>query len=109
MQMLDYANARKIPVWTAAELYKFLRVKDEARFSDFTFKRETLFFTVKSSLTHPSNLSFLLPFNFNGKSISAITGNELSYPLIRKKIKGTDYAWVTIEAGKQHAFRVYYN
>jgi hypothetical protein len=108
MQMLDYANQRKVPVWNAAELYKFLKVKDEAYFSDVNFKRGTLIFTVHSTIPNPNGLSFLVPLNFNGKSISMITGNELPYPVIMKKIKGIDYAWVTIQPGKQYAFRISY-
>ncbi|MCW3117007.1 MAG: hypothetical protein JWM28_1089 [Chitinophagaceae bacterium] len=108
MQMLDYANQQKVPVWAAADLYQFLKVKDEAYFSDFNFKKGTLTFTIHSALSNSNALSFLVPFEFNRKSVSVINGNKRSYPVVKKKIKGLDYAWVTIQPGKQYAFRVDY-
>ena len=106
--MLDYAKRRNVPIWTAAELYKFLQVKDEAYFSNLNVEKGELSFILHTGIPNANRLSFLLPFNFNRKRVSIITGNGLDYPVVKKKIKGVDYAWVTVKPGKQFAFRIAY-
>ena len=52
MKMLDYANTKDIPVWTALNLLEFLKMKDEASFTDFNWSDNQLSFRLNSSLKH---------------------------------------------------------
>jgi hypothetical protein len=108
MQMLDYANEKGIPVWTAEKLLDFMQMKDEAKFENIRWTGNNLSFDLQSSLTHPSKLAFMIPANFNSKKIREIKtdGKNTTYTI--KSVKGIDYAFVSIEGGKNSNFVVSY-
>jgi hypothetical protein len=109
MKMLDYANLRGIPVWTALNLLDFLNMKDEASFSGFTWSDNSLSFRLNSSRTHPSGLTFLIPALYDGKEISSIEkdGGKIVYAV--RKVKGVDYAFVTVRGGSNYDFVIDYH
>lgn len=108
MKMLDYANAQNIPVWTALKLLDFLNMRDEASFTRFSWSDNSLSFRLNSSRTHPSGLTFLIPALYDGKEISSITkdGGKIVYAV--RKVKGVDYAFVTVQGGSDYDFVIDY-
>ena len=108
MNSLDYANSKGIPVWTELKLLEFLRVKEEASFTDINWTDNQLSFKIKSSLTHDNGLSCLLPYAYNGTAINKITVNGVTQPLSVKSIKGYKYGMVTIKSGFNYSLVVSY-
>ena len=108
MKMLDYANTRGIPVWTALNLLDFLKMKDEASFSDFSWSDNRLSFRLNSSLTHSSGLTFLIPVMHGDTKISSITKDGGTAYFSIRKVKGVDYAFVTVRGGTDYDFVITY-
>ena len=108
MKMLDYANTRGIPVWTALNLLDFLKMKDEASFSDFSWSDNRLSFRLNSSLTHSSGLTFLIPVKHGDTKISSITKDGGTAYFSIRKVKGVDYAFVTVRGGTDYDFVITY-
>ncbi|MEO6546391.1 MAG: hypothetical protein ABIN94_00265 [Ferruginibacter sp.] len=102
MKMLDYANAKKIPVWAAAKLLDFLKAKDEAVFNDIKWSNGQLVFKIKSSLTHSNQLTSMIPYKHKGKKISSVKINGVSATYAVKLIAGFEYALVSVKPGADY-------
>lgn len=100
LQMLDYAKEHGIPVWTPVKLLKFLEARDEARFTEIKWTDgRRLSFKMKSALKHSNGLTCMIPYTFNGVRIHEITVNNTKQSFLIKKVKGFDYAFLTVGAG----------
>ncbi len=108
MQMLDYANAKNIPVWTEARLLGFLRSRADAAFAGVSWQKSKLSFNISSRLPDSSGLTCLIPFLFKERKIGTITVNGKVTPFVVRSIKGTCYAWVTIAPGMDYHVEVSY-
>ncbi|MEX6689968.1 hypothetical protein QTN47_20840 [Danxiaibacter flavus] len=108
MRMLDYANSRNIPVWTEIKFLDFMRAKDEAAFTGITWKDNTLFFDIRSSLSHSSNISYMIPLVYNGRKINGITSNDTNQPYLVRTIKERDYALLAVRPGTSYHVAVSY-
>jgi len=108
LKMLAYANNKEVPVWTAVKLLDFIKMKDEASFSNVSWSDNQLSFTLNSSLKHSHGLSFMVPVNYNGKKVIKIAKNSKDTPLIIRTVKGSDFAFVTVEPGVNYAVLVNY-
>ena len=106
--MLSYANHNGIPVWTAKNLLDFLKMKDEATFTQINWSDNTLTFNLISSLQHSSGLTFLLPRKHLNTMLSSIVVNEQSKPLNIQKIKGCEYSLVTLNPGQSYRISASY-
>jgi hypothetical protein len=109
LNVLDYCRSRGVPVWTAEKAFEFLKMKDEASFNDITWMDNHLSFVLKSTLRHSNGLTFLIPALYGNLKIKTITrdGNDQSFSI--KTVKGSDYAFVTIESGNSFHFSVGYS
>ncbi len=108
MKMLDYANSKRIPVWTQLKLLDFLKAKEAATFSNLTWKNSRLSFKIKSPISCGARLSYLVPYTYNGKRIGKITSNGLPQSWSIESIKGSEYAWLTITPGNDYSIAVDY-
>ena len=99
MKMLDYANSKRIPVWTQLKLYGFLDAKEEAAITDISWIKSRLSFKIRSSVPHSSGLSYLVPNVYNGKKVSKIKSNGVTQSYSIQLIKGVEYALLTIRPG----------
>jgi hypothetical protein len=108
MKALDYANSKGIPVWTELNLLGFLKAKDEATFTAIKWSNSRLSFKIKSSLTHRSRLTYMIPYRYQGKKINKITSNGETQLYSVKLIKGVDYAWLTTSPGSDYNIVVNY-
>ncbi len=108
MKMLEYAKSRDVPVWTALNLLDFLKMKDEASFSDFRWRDNCLSFTLNSSLKHNNRLTFILPAIHDGMKVAMITKDGIETSFSLKKVKSLDYAFVSVQGGKDYDFEVEY-
>jgi hypothetical protein len=102
MKMLAYANSKGIPVWTAGKLLDFVKMRDEAAFSNISWVNNQLSFTLHSSLKHSSGLTFMIPASYGGKSIKRITIDGEEVPAYLKLVKGSEYAFASVEPGKNY-------
>jgi hypothetical protein len=108
MKMLAYANRKGIPVWTALKLLDFIKMRDEACFTNNTWSNNKLSFNIKSSLTHSNDLTVMIPRDFDNKKIKGITknGNEASFFV--REVKGSAYAFLTVKPGANYSMVVNY-
>jgi len=90
------------------KLLYFIKMKDEASFSNVSWSDNQLSFTLNSSLKHSHGLSFMVPVNYNGKKVIKIAKNSKDTPLIIRTVKGSDFAFVTVEPGVNYAVLVNY-
>jgi hypothetical protein len=109
LKMLAYANSKGIPVWTAANLLDFIKMRDEASFRNVSWAKSRLTFTLNSSLTHAGGLTFMVPAKHSGKTIKTITTSGIEVPVNIKRVKGSDYAFVTVEGGRSYEISVAYS
>ena len=103
MKMLTYANRNSIPVWTALKLLDFIKMRDEASFSDIQWRHNRLSFRLNSSLTHSNGLTFMVPYTYGDKKINRIYCAEKESSYIVRSVRGTDYAFVTIMPGENYS------
>ena len=109
MKMLTYANRNGIPVWTSLKLLDFIKMRDEAFFSDVHWKKNTLSFTLNSTLKHSNGLTFMVPYRYGEKKITCISCAEEETSYIIRSVRGSDYAFVTIKPGQCYSIKVNYN
>ena len=108
MKMLAYANSKGIPVCTAVQLLDFIKMRDEATFNKINWLNNKLSFTVNSSLKHDCGLTCMIPTIYDGKMINMIRVNGEDISASVKQIKGTEYAFITVESGKNHEITIDY-
>jgi len=108
LKMLDYANGKHIPVWTAAHLLDYLQMKDEAAFSNVTWSDNHLTFKLTSSLKNTNGLTFLLPARHGDVKISSIAVNGQNTQIYCKSIKGYEYAMVAVTPGIEYGISARY-
>jgi len=108
MKMIDHANQNGIPVWTAVKLLDFIKMKDEAAFNDLTWADNKLSFKLTSTLKHTNKLTFMISSIYGSKLLKGITVNGKSQSFILKYVKGINYAFVSVEPGKNYDVIVNY-
>ncbi|MBK8884981.1 MAG: hypothetical protein IPN67_22315 [Bacteroidales bacterium] len=108
MRVLDYCNSRGVPIWPAERVYEFLKMKDEASFTDIKWSVGQLTFTIKSALENREGLTFLLPAKYGNSKIESISDNRQPLNFQNRKIKGCEYAMTTITPGKTHEISAIY-
>jgi hypothetical protein len=108
LKMLAYANYKKIPVWTELQLLDFMKMKDQATFSDVKWSKNRLTFTLSSAYKHSGGLSSLVPANHGILKIRHITLNGQDRPFKQVIIKGYEYALLTVNAGNTYDISVKY-
>ncbi|MBN9381895.1 MAG: hypothetical protein J0H74_14085 [Chitinophagaceae bacterium] len=108
MHMLDYANSKGVPVWTELELLDFEKARDEAAFTGLHWVRDKLTFTIKSSVAAAHDITCMIPHRYMGKRVDKVTQNGVSRSWLIKKVKGAEYAWLTIRPGTDYKVEVRY-
>jgi hypothetical protein len=108
MKMLAYARLNKIPVWSELKLLDFIKMKDEASFSHINWVKNNLSFEVNSSLKNSRGLTFLVPAEYKGLRVKQIILDGINTRFITRTVKGSGYAFVTVEPGLKHSIVVNY-
>jgi hypothetical protein len=108
MKILAYSNLNKIPVWTELKLLDFIKMKDEAYFTRLNWANNKLTFDINSSLKNRNGLTFLVPAEYEGSRVDKISldGNDARF--ITTLVKGSKYAFITVEPGIKHSIVVNY-
>lgn len=107
-RMISYAKENGIPVWTAAKLLDFMRMKDEATFSNIGWREDHLSFRLNSALRHTHGLSVMVPAGFSRMRIKKITRDGNEQPYILRSVKGSEYAFITVIPGYNYDFTAVY-
>lgn len=106
--MLAYANSHGIPVWKAVKLLDFVKMKDQASFTGINWSNNMLSFSLNSSLKHQNGLTLMVPYSFEDKEIKGITRNGKDLPYLIRHVKGSEYAFATVQPGENYAIAVNY-
>lgn len=109
LNVLDYCRNKGVPVWTAEKAYDFLKMKDEASFNNLTWSKNKLSFTLNSSLKHSNELTLMLPAYYGNLKLKTIAGNSRTMPFKIDRIKGNNYALITISPGQSYNFSADYS
>jgi hypothetical protein len=108
LKMLAYANQNKIPVWTEMKLLDFIKMKDEATFSLINLKDHKLTFNINSVIKNSNGLTFMVPLKFEDLRIQKITIDGKDSRFTTRTVKGSEYAFATVESGINHSIIVNY-
>ena len=106
LEMLDYANLRGVPLWTAAQTLDFLKARDAARIENIRWSGSVLSFEFLTPLAN-EGFTLLMPGMWNELAIRSVEANGESLDFQVSTIKGRRYAM--IPAQKSGSFRVAYN
>ena len=106
LQIIDYANRRSVPMWTAERTLKFLQKRDSAEFAAVSWSNNQLSFELHVPLPG-DDLTFMVPKMFGDKTITDVSRDGENQPYVSWSIKGRDYALV-IAPSKNHRFVVTY-
>lgn len=109
LKMLSYSNSKGIPVWTAEKLLDFVKMKDEATFTNIKWSDSQLSFDLNSSLKHSNGLTFMLPLFNEDQKIKSIIKNGENISFIIRSVKGIEYAFASVTAGKNYSIKVNYD
>ena len=107
LDMLDYANRRGVPLWTAEHTLNFLKTRDSASFQNIHWSDNKLSFTFDVPVGE-QGLTFMLPQNHNGLTISRIEMDGIRQSYRRMTIKGRYYALVYTGSGGSFHVTAYY-
>ncbi len=108
MKMLTYANLNNIPVWTELKLLDFIKMKDEASFTRISRVNNRLAFNINSSLKNNNGLTVMVPVKYKDLRIKGIGLDGKDTRFITRSVKGSDYAFITVESGIKHSIIVNY-
>lgn len=108
MRMLAYANDKNVPVWTALKLLDFIKVRDEADFTEISWSGSQLCFSLNSSLKFSNGLTVMVPFNFGDKKIRGVISNGKVTPFSVRQVRGSEYAFLTVIPGAKYSILVNY-
>ncbi len=96
MKMLEYAESKDIPVWTAQRLLQFLQRRDGARFAEIQLTERVLNFALECPLGS-EGLTAMVPYVFDGKTVDNMSSEHGEIPFKVWTIKGVQYAVATLE------------
>jgi hypothetical protein len=102
LRVLDYCNQRGVPIWPADKVYEFLKMKDDASFTDLKWSHNKLTFSIQSSIMNPDGLTFLLPAVYDGSKIKSIDDNGHPLKFQIRMVKGSEYAMAIVTPGSMH-------
>ena len=108
MKMLSYAKKHNIPVWSASKLLDFIKMRDEAGFSEMNWTNRKFSFNLNSSVINENDLTFMIPFRRADLNIEQIKIDGKARPLIIRNIDGLEYALCTTVPGKNYQIEVFY-
>jgi len=108
-KMIDYATENGIPVWTASKLFDFLRVRDDATFTNIRWNGKKLSFMLSSSKVHSSDLTIIFPLRLSTMKINQIIINRDEYHYEERLFKGKEYAFCTVTPGRSYSVNVNYS
>ena len=108
IKMLDYANKKRVPVWTAVQLLDFLKMKDQATFSNIEWTNNQLSFRLNSNRSHEHGLTFMIPAVYLDRTIHNISVNGQDKPFAIKMVKGIAFAMLTVVPGENYFIRANY-
>jgi hypothetical protein len=108
MKMLAYANQHKIPVWTEMKLLDFIKMRDEASFTALNWKGNKLTFNINSDSKNSNGLTFMVPVKFEDLKIMGIRIDGKDSGYIIRSVRGSQYAFATVESGISHSITVDY-
>ena len=107
LDMLDYANRRGVPLWTAEHTLNFLKARDSASFQNIHWSDNKLSFTFDVPLGE-QGLTIMLPQNLNVLTISRVEIDGTRQTFRRMTIKGHNYALVDTGLGGSFHIIAYY-
>jgi hypothetical protein len=108
LAMLDYANSRGVPVWTAEHLLDFLDMRDSAGFKSMTWTNNQLAFQLEAPKIG-EGLTLMFPNVYRGGPLQAIEKDGEPQEYIVRSIKGREYALVTTASGGTFDFTADYS
>ena len=96
--MMDYANTRGVPIWSAEKLLDFLQARNQARTENLAWNGTQLTFDF-TALTPYTGLTLMVPAQAGGNDLLSIEsgGNPVSFTI--ETVKGYDYAFFTASDG----------
>jgi hypothetical protein len=103
LKMLEDANQRQVPVWTADRTLDFLTARDAARFEEISWSNNNLSFTFVAPISEPG-LTLLLPKWVNNLVLSTVEMDGKSLVWKEFNVKGRPS--VLVNAGGGGSFRV---
>jgi hypothetical protein len=107
LDMLDYANKRGVPLWTAERTLKFLEARDSARFKGICWADHMLSFSLEAPIAG-QELTFMLPRLYNGLTLSKVERDGIRLACKRLKIKGRGYALAAAPSGGTFSIQATY-
>ncbi|MGD0005974.1 MAG: hypothetical protein ABSE06_17305 [Anaerolineaceae bacterium] len=107
LDMLDYANRRGVPMWTAEHTLNFLKARDSASFHDIYWSDQILSFTFEAPFAD-QGLTFMLPLDYNFLNLWKVEMDGVRQTFRRMIIKGRAYALAETGSGGSFQIMAYY-
>ena len=106
---MDYATNLGIPKWNADTFLTYTEVRHDANYTDIAWNDPsgTLTFNLESRPSCPSNLTTLLPRNFNGRDLASVNVDGSPVNINIQPVNGVDMAFISTSAGT-HTFSAIY-
>jgi len=109
LKILDYANQRRVPVWTVTRLMGFVVAREDAKISQLVWKENQLRFSIKGSIRILDSLSCMIPVDHLDLKIGRIEYDDSAVNFTVRKIKGTSYAMFNVPSSGSHRVIVRYD
>jgi hypothetical protein len=106
LHILDYANSRSVPIWTAERTLKFFQARNAAEFVGLSWFGNKLSFELHAPI--PQGMTLMIPRTFRDTILTSVSRDEENQSYTFRSIKGIDYALVPTTSGN-HRFVVTYS
>ncbi|MBL7064785.1 MAG: hypothetical protein ISS49_11365, partial [Anaerolineae bacterium] len=90
--IMDYANSRGVPIWSAEILLDFLQARDGAHFTNINWNGTRLTFDFGMP-TGGEHLTLMIPSQVTGANLQSIQVNGTPVTYTTDTVKGFDYAF----------------
>jgi hypothetical protein len=84
-------------------------MREEAQFSDITWRANRLSFRLNSNLDHENGVTIMIPYRHKEQIIEEIIVNKRAAEYIVRALTGTPYAFLTVKPGAAHSISVIYS
>lgn len=106
LEIIDYANRRGVPMWTAERTLRFLQRRNAVSFQNMNWSNNELSFGVQVP-DGTDELTLIVPRAFNSKLLNAVSLDGKTAPSPLQRVKGNDYAMIALASGDHYLVAKY--
>jgi len=106
---LEYAASQRVPIWSAQEWLRFIKVKHDTAIEGVSWERAArrLSFQLRAEQVPDLKLTVMVPLQHGEARLDRVEVDGVSANYFERRISGASYAWTPVDAGTHHVTAMY--